>query len=101
MKKNEFVKKVTEYVRNVKSSDGEQMFDVTLKETEAYINAVKDAVIDTLADGDEFAWPGFIRFSVGEQAARTSRNPRTGETVNVPAKKKVKIKALGELKSAV
>lgn len=101
MKKMDFVKKVTEYVRSIENGNGEKVFDVTLKETDAYLAAIKAAIIDTLADGEDIAWPGFIRFSVVDQAARTSRNPRTGELVNVPAKKKVKIKTLGELKAAV
>ena len=101
MRKNEFIKKVTEYVKSVKNEYGEQVFDVTLKETDAYLKAIKDAVIDSLADGEEVSWPGFVRFSVGDQAARTSRNPRTGELIDVPAKKKVKVKALGDLKASV
>lgn len=101
MKKNEFVKMVTEIVRRYEDKNGEKMFDVTLKETEAYLNAIKSAVIDSLADGDEISWPGFVKFSVGDVAARTARNPQTGESISVPAKKKVKIKTLGELKAAV
>ena len=101
MKKTELVKKVTEYVRSIENGNGEQVFDVTLKETDAYLAAIKAAIIDSLADGDEVAWPGFIKFSVVDQAARTSRNPRTGELIDVPAKKKVKIKTLSELKNAV
>ena len=101
MKKNEFVKKVTEYVRSIENAHGEQVFEVTLKETDAYLAAIKAAIIDELHDGGEVTWPGLAKFSVGDQAARTARNPRTGEVVNVPAKKKVKVKALGDLKSSV
>ena len=45
--------------------------------------------------------PGFLKFSVGDQEARVARNPRTGETIDVPAKKKVKVKILERLKSSV
>lgn len=101
MKKNEFVKKVTDYVKSIVTVDGDQVFDVTLKETDAYLAAIKAAIIDELHDGGEVAWPGFIKFSVADQAARTARNPKTGESISVPAKKKVKVKVLSELKKAV
>ena len=101
MKKNEFVKKVTEYVRNIENADGEKVYEVTLKETDAYLNAIKDVILDTLHDGEEVAWPGLVKFSVADVAARTARNPRTGEEIAVEAHKKVKIKALSDLKAAV
>ena len=101
MKKNDFVKKVTEYVRRIENADGEKVFEVTLKETDAYLSAIKAAIIDELHDGGEVTWPGFVKFSVGDQAAREARNPRTGETIKVPAKKKAKIKVLSDLKASV
>lgn len=101
MKKLDFVKKVTDYIRSYEDKDGEKLFEVTLKETDAYLNAIKDVILDTLHDGEEVAWPGFVKFSVADVAARTARNPRTGEEIAVEAHKKVKIKALSDLKAAV
>ena len=101
MKKNEFVKRVTEIVRNYEDKNGDKMFDVTLKETDAYLNAIKEMISDCMADGEEVTWHRFLKFSVGDVAARTARNPQTGEAISVPAKKKVKVKVLGDLKSAV
>ena len=95
MKKAEFIKKITEEVK----STGE--FAVTQKETDAYVEALKKVVMGALADGDDVSIPGFIKFSVADQAARMARNPATGEAVAVPAKKKVKTKILGELKSCL
>lgn len=95
MKKVDFVKIVTNKVK-----EGQQ-FAVTMRETEAYIEAIRDAVIEAMQDGDEIAIPGFVKFSVADQKERVSRNPRTGELVNVPAKKKVKVKILEKLKSSV
>ena len=95
MKKNEFVKIVTEAVR------GTEEFAVTQKETEAYLAAIKDAVVAAMADGEDVIIPGLIKFSVGDVAARVGRNPKTGEAINIPAKKKVKAKVLGELKNSV
>ena len=101
MKKNEFVKKVTEYVRSIENADGEKVYEVTLKETDAYLTAIKEAIIDELHNGGEISWPGLVKFSVADVAARTARNPRTGEEIAVEAHKKVKIKALSDLKAAV
>ena len=100
MKKTEFVKNVTNIVRGYEK-DGEKLFDVTLKETDAYMNAFKEAVLAAMADGDEVAWPGLVKFTVLDVAPHTARNPRSGETIDVPAKKKVRVKALGELKTSV
>lgn len=95
MKKNEFVKIITEAVR------GTEEFAVTQKETEAYLTAIKDAVVAAMAHGEDVIIPGLIKFSVGDVAARVGRNPKTGEAINIPAKKKVKAKVLGELKESV
>ena len=95
MKKNECVKIITEAVR------GTEEFAVTQKETEAYLVAIKDAVVAAMADGEDVIIPGLIKFSVGDVAARVGRNPKTGEAINIPAKKKVKAKVLGELKDSV
>ena len=54
-----------------------------------------------MADGDEVLIPGLAKFIVVDVPARTARNPQTGEVINVPAKKKVKVKVLGELKESV
>ena len=40
---------------------------------------------------EEVMIPGFLKFSVGDQAARVARNPQTGDAIEVPAKKKVKV----------
>lgn len=95
MKKSEFVKKITEDVRDT----GE--FAVTQRETEAYLDAIKHVVMGALKDGDDVSIPGFLKFSTADQAARIGRNPATGESIEIPAKKKVKVKILGDLKSCV
>lgn len=95
MKKIDFVKNVTAKVRD------EEKFAVTIKETEAYLNAFRDAVIEAMQADEEVMIPGFLKFSVGDQAARVARNPQTGDAIEVPAKKKVKVKILERLKSSV
>ena len=95
MKKNDFLKIVTDKVRTTEE------FAVTQRETDAYIAAIKETIMEAMADGDEVAIPGFLKFTVGELAARVARNPQTGALINVPAKKKVKVKVLSDLKNSV
>ena len=51
--------------------------------------------------GDKISIPGFISFQKVKRAARTGRNPRTGETINIPASATVKVTAGARLKSSV
>lgn len=48
---------------------------------------------EVLEKGDEISFLGFGKFEVTERAARTCRNPQTGEEMKVEAKKTVKFKA--------
>lgn len=48
---------------------------------------------EVLTKGDEISFLGFGKFEVTERAARTCRNPQTGEEMKVEAKKAVKFKA--------
>jgi DNA-binding protein HU-beta len=59
------------------------------------------SVTQALKKGDRVALVGFGTFSVAKRKARTARNPRTGETINVPARKAPKFKAGRDLKKAV
>jgi len=65
------------------------------------VEAVLAGVTDTLAGGGSVSLVGFGTFSVTDRAARTARNPRTGEAINVPASKAPKFKAGKALKDAV
>ncbi len=64
---------------------------------ESFVNATSGA----LKSGDKVALVGFGSFSVNERSARTGRNPQTGATINIPAKKVVKFKAGAELSNTV
>ena len=64
---------------------------------EAFVNATSGA----LKGGDKVALVGFGSFSVNERSARTGRNPQTGASINIPAKKVVKFKAGAELSNTV
>ncbi len=67
----------------------------------AAVEAVISGVSGALSNGDSVSLVGFGTFSVSDRAARTARNPRTGETINVPASKAPKFKAGKALKDAV
>ena len=56
------------------------------------LDAFIAAVTDTMKKGESLALIGFGTFSVSERAAREGRNPQTGNTINIPAKKVVKFK---------
>ena len=57
------------------------------RDVERIINTILDEIIDALAEGDRVELRGFGAFSVKERDARIGRNPRTGETVAVTAKR--------------
>lgn len=62
-------------------------------EAERKLGNVLEAIEDVLVKGDEISFLGFGKFEVTERAARTCRNPQTGEEMKVEAKKAVKFKA--------
>jgi DNA-binding protein HU-beta len=64
-------------------------------------DAVLDSISNALGQGDQVAIVGFGTFSVRERAARTGRNPQTGETINIKASKTKGFKAGKALKDAV
>lgn len=61
------------------------------------LDAFIETVSDELKKGGKVALVGFGTYSVSEKAARKGINPRTKETINIPAKKAVKFKAGSEL----
>lgn len=65
------------------------------------VEAVLSGITGALAGGDSVSIVGFGTFSVAERAARTARNPRTGETIEVGPSKAPKFKAGKALKDAV
>ena len=65
------------------------------------LDAVIEAVTTSLRNNDSVTLVGFGTFSVGERAARTGRNPRTKEAIQIAAAKVPKFKAGKALKDAV
>ena len=75
--------------------------EVTKKHAEEVVDFVFDTIADALKHGDEVAISGFGSFVVKHRKARTARNPRTGELVQVPPTKVPRFKAGKGLKDAV
>ena len=65
------------------------------------VDAVFDAITQGLRNGETVNLVGFGTFSVGERAARSGRNPRTGETIDIAASRNPRFKAGKGLKDAV
>jgi DNA-binding protein HU-beta len=65
------------------------------------VNAVIDSISNALRSGDSVSLVGFGTFKVKQRNARTGRNPRTGETIQIAASKVPNFKAGKDLKDAV
>ncbi|WKD50849.1 HU family DNA-binding protein [Microbulbifer spongiae] len=65
------------------------------------LEAIVDSITDALKKGDQVALVGFGTFVVKERAARTGRNPRTGDPIEIAAAKIPSFKAGKALKDAV
>lgn len=75
--------------------------DLPKQKAQAAVEAVIESIKGTLQEGGEVRLVGFGTFTVSSRAATTGRNPRTGDTINIPASKNPKFKAGKELKDAV
>lgn len=73
----------------------------TKVQAEMAVETMLESIVNTLKKGDEVSIAGLGIFSVKLRAAREARNPRTGETVKVPAMKVPKFRAAKALKDAV
>ncbi len=61
--------------------------DLPVSDLERAVNALFDEISQTLSEGGRVELRGFGAFSMRERAARVGRNPRTGTSVKVPAKR--------------
>ncbi len=72
--------------------------NMTKKDAEVALNAVVAAIADAVAAGDKVQVSGFGSFDVKAREARTGRNPKTGEAVEIAASKRVVFSAAQALK---
>ena len=89
MNKGDLIEKVVEET-NLSKADATRAVD-----------AVLSAIIGSLASGESVALTGFGTFEVRSRAARTGRNPKTGETLQIAASKAPGFKPGKALKDAV
>lgn len=73
--------------------------DLRAEEIEQVVDVFFDEITQRLAEGGRVELRGFGAFSTREREARLGRNPRTGESVNVPAKRVPYFKAGKEIRS--
>ena len=69
--------------------------------TDEVIQAFIDLVVESAQKGDKVSWPGFGSFSTSKRQARTGRNPRTGEPVQIAASTTMKFSPSSTLKAAL
>ncbi|HBG18470.1 MAG: DNA-binding protein [Desulfobacterales bacterium GWB2_56_26] len=75
--------------------------DISKAAAEKALNGTLAAIAESLNNGDKVTLVGFGTFSVSKRDARQGRNPQTGKTIKIPAKKVVKFKAGSKLSEAV
>lgn len=83
MNKQELIEKINSRVKNPMSH----------ADAERFVNAFVDIVKETVAAGEAVQLVGFGTFDARERAARNARNPQTGETIKIAAKKAPVFKA--------
>jgi len=79
----------------------EKVDGLTKKQAGEAFDAVFESITNYLKSGDRVTLPGFGSFSVSARAARTGRNPATGQAITIPASKNARFKAGKDLKDAV
>ncbi len=90
MTKSDLIEKISEKVKNF-----------TKRDVEIIVDKIFDSIKDGLVSGDKIEIRGFGSFKVKEHGARKGRNPKTGEAIDIPAKKTPFFKVGKELKERV
>lgn len=75
--------------------------DLSKKNAEVAVAAVIDSIVESLKKGDKVSLLGFGTFEVRERAARTGKNPQTGEAIEIAATKAPAFKAGKAFKEAI
>jgi DNA-binding protein HU-beta len=89
MNKSEFIDRVAD------------LADMSKTDAATAVDAVFDAITEALKKGDDVRLVGFGSFSAAKRKARDGRNPRTGETIKIPASIQPKFSAGKGLKDAL
>lgn len=75
--------------------------DIKVATAEPALNSLLSAIRDALADGETISLTGFGSFNAVPVAARSGRNPKTGETIQISARNNVKFHPGKQLKNSV
>jgi DNA-binding protein HU-beta len=75
--------------------------EMTKKDAEKAVNALVDSIKEALNKGDKVSLVGFGTFEVRDRAARSGRNPQSGEAIKIPAGKVPAFRPGKELKESV
>ncbi len=75
--------------------------DMTKKDAEKLVEIIFESIVSTLNEGEKIELRGFGSFRVRERNARKGRNPKTGESVNIPAKRVAYFKPGKDLKDLI
>jgi DNA-binding protein HU-beta len=75
--------------------------NLSAKQVDQLLKQLEATCIEIISNQDTLKLPGFLTLGVKERAARVTRNPRTGETMNTPARKVAYIKVGSKLKAAI
>ena len=75
--------------------------DISKVAAQTALDVLIDTITETLVKGEKVAIIGFGSFETGKRAARTGRNPRTGETMQIAASVAARFKVGKKLKDAV
>jgi DNA-binding protein HU-beta len=70
-------------------------------DAERVVDGVLDAIVEALKQGDPVNISGFGKFAVSTRAARTGRNPKTGEAIEISAARSAKFKLGKQLKESL
>ena len=89
MNKKQFIERMVEHTNSPRT------------DAEKHLEAFTTAVSEALKAGEEVQLPGFGKFYVREQKAREGKNPQTGETMQIEARKVPAFKAGKTLKESV
>ncbi len=73
----------------------------TSKDVATVLGGVEDVVVANVAKGEKVVITGFLTFDRAQRAARTGRNPQTGESIKIKASKSPKVSAGASFKKAV
>lgn len=86
----------SELVDAVAEASGE-----TKSAVQGMLDALESTITDAVAGGEKVSLPGFLTFERGHRAARTGKNPQTGEPLQIAAANVAKVKVGSKFKEKV